>query len=382
MEPQGSGDIIPQEEETDVDILKRYFGTSVDVQSDEELSLFKLLSICSSVDRSELPEDEHTLDAIWVRAHFRQLACLASNVLGPYTDHFIHNNDANEVTYLPLLVRPADIWHLLCISATGIMEKVEERLSELGQTVVPSVSCPMSEPNWVELPPHITFNALRSAVECWMMTISKTCSELCQHEQSNVNCQEFCKEFDELLQTLSMRNRSSAESRLDAIFDYFENVAALIDDSANVLEDEAADLATLRRSPSRHTVLREILANNRPLKRLPTAFRALVNPTPEDERQCTICTDVWSPVPELQSSDATAGTWLAPSASNSELDIKSGCERVPVRLPCGHSFCAKCVKKWMGDGKSKARHCPYRDMDLGVWRRVFSRWRSLAGSME
>ena len=144
----------------------------------------------------------------------------------------------------------------------------------------------------------------------------------------------------------------------------------LVSDVAAVLRarGEVGELSVtqLKDVPSRHKSIQRILDVSPATDQLPVYVRATLATLPESERECAICTRPWDAEAICAALPVTELRWLAACQNGVFLDVWYGCEGVPLKLPCGHVFCAECLQSWL-DVPCR-RGCPYRDDEYGVVR--------------
>lgn len=181
-----------------------------------------------------------------------------------------------------------------------------------------------------------------------------------------------------------LAHKKCLQTITENICEIFVGLHDLVADADYVLVGEAdypVRLPGLIDMPSRHEIIAGTLAlapggGSLGLKQ---SVEALVNAMDEDTRSCTICLSVeWDSAEfrdeldrlHTETERSGAKQWLRMDQTQDNercsFTIRPGFESVPLKMGCGHVFCAGCAATFLRT--PEGYRCPFRDGDYGIAR--------------
>ena len=132
------------------------------------------------------------------------------------------------------------------------------------------------------------------------------------------------------------------------------------------LEDDLGlHVEKLYELPERRETLKSIIAQAPQTGADLSNTYAMLASLDECDSTCSICLSSWqASTSEGLGGDDGKEPWLSLSADQRSLNVEAGYESVPLKMLCGHVFCAGCIKTWLAD-KNPLLACPFRDQEYG-----------------
>ena len=149
----------------------------------------------------------------------------------------------------------------------------------------------------------------------------------------------------------------------EAILEFFHEYARLVSNFVYFINHEdGLDLEVLDTLPSRHSILDKIVSQSGDCSVLLARIQAIV--AAHEGNICAICRS--SIVFPADAVNAVSGLshWLAVSNDGDELMVGHEGEQIPIKMECGHVFCAGCIARYLKEGRRL--QCPFRDDDYGI----------------
>ena len=142
-------------------------------------------------------------------------------------------------------------------------------------------------------------------------------------------------------------------------------------EGAEILNGPVLDLRSFMEQPTRNIKLEQIALSAPPLQNLTEATTRLIASLPEHRRMCGICQWDFEPWVAPAQYVGLGGRWLGLSPDRRRLLFLPAFASVPVKMPCGHVFCAGCLGTVVAKAWDDAPlDCPYHDLNLGIYRGI------------
>jgi hypothetical protein len=164
----------------------------------------------------------------------------------------------------------------------------------------------------------------------------------------------------------------------------FLGLHRLVSDADHVLRVAgycSVSMANLKTVPSRHKVIARLITSAPGRFMLKEEVEATVDAMEEGTRHCCICLESWDNegfrdslsrlqriiAPETLQTDSDEWLWGdATQSDRCSFTIRPGFECVPLKMGCGHVFCAGCIAKFLR--QDEGYRCPFRDSGYGIER--------------
>lgn len=235
------------------------------------------------------------------------------------------------------------------------------------------------EKDWRMMSTREQWSAIGRAKDQWAMTLEEMAAALTHDvkfqergaEHFNYRFGTLRRRFYELA---SIDNMSTA---IDATFVFLVDFSTLVSDVAYVLNhDFKPALQELTNLPDRAVVLVDILQHVPKAIELERAVKTILFDQSKMNSDCAICLARLGEAIDVKALKALQRecvgkpgylSWITLAGEiKSAFKIKDGFNGVPLKMKCGHYFCAGCINKWLeSTGKLQ---CPFRDQDYGVYR--------------
>lgn len=219
--------------------------------------------------------------------------------------------------------------------------------------------------DWPKMTTDEIWLDLQKKVLLWIGTFEQMNKCLAGDEQ--LRQKDFIQQFNDRFDSVHGR----LENTMDGIFAFFSKFAYLLSDVEHLVRNEVSpDLRQLKTIPTRADMLHAMI--DRAPEAADLAARVLITvfQLPVDKRECTICLTSWnegfdeSTLETCEHARKAIFPWL--HTDGKAITVRPGYEGVPLKMKCGHVFCAGCIKTWL-DTPGRLE-CPYRDEDYGVHR--------------
>lgn len=234
------------------------------------------------------------------------------------------------------------------------------------------------EPAWVSMSAGECGTALRVMSNEWANSFSVTFLLLALRGDSRQAFPQFGGRMQRASNLVSPSNIASKRDGINRMFASLLCLTDLVSDLGYLLRHpesrESLDsLASIQEE--RVHVLDKIVRNAPADLVLVESTQSLLAALPADKQSCSICFVDWEVTTAtlvdkhgtLQSKEnGTDKGWLRISEEGNRLVLQRGFEHVPLRMECGHVFCAGCVETLLSE--DRPLQCPFRDQRYGVGR--------------
>lgn len=249
-----------------------------------------------------------------------------------------------------------------------------------------------TEPIWDELSGQETMKAISEAGTHWSIAMSNLLILLRGPDFDDVSerFHDRMLKFSHRLMSAMVSNFGIATDRpfngsdVRSLFDFCYSFSTLINDLDVVLETgvSADELLIMETLASRHEVLRGIVDGAAAPANLLQEAQGMLESLPSDKRSCSICLGDWSCISKeiakacdemsnsMNEEHYLRAQWLSTTKDGSQLHVVPGFEQAPVKMKCGHVFCAGCIRTWLASSHGTLQ-CPFRDQEYGVQRSWF-----------
>lgn len=264
---------------------------------------------------------------------------------------------------------PAFVWTLLGISNDQVTQDV----------IGSAFNIPTADISWAQNMPMPDLKAMKpwralaevgDAVRQWFIHLNNMLFlfEQTGEEYAGIR-KEWIAKWRGLREGLLVAELVEGPARFVVVWTFFHGLAMLISNLTHALtQDDGLTLQDLGDMPARHKVLEELVRSTPTDCNLNAGVGELVlSQRKVGKGECAICMASWSCyVPWIiHNPDWHTASWLSLSDDKRTLVVVPGFENVPVKMGCGHVFCAGCLKTLLDTGGSRLQ-CPFRDMEYGV----------------
>ena len=237
---------------------------------------------------------------------------------------------------------------------------------------------PIKDENFDVLTTKQKWELIEKTKKQWLQTFDVLDCALRRHDQFPQHAMAHSiSRFDDLRRNLiAHADVTDMSSAINTIFDFFVKFTILVSDITYVLEHNfKPDLQELEGVRDRADVLSRILGNVPRDVDLGPYVQDTLASLPAENTDCPICLDVLGNdvnTGALENllfdsvDDPTQTTWITLNEEARASRVKDDFKGVPIKMACGHVFCAGCINGWL-EGAPRVK-CPLRDEDYGVYR--------------
>lgn len=310
------------------------------------------------------------------------------NIIVVFNDKDLYGCKTQNMAEQAVLVRPqiyqlaSQVWRLWIMLTIQLCEELIAPelpdVSYLSLAISTGRAQLANPPDWASMSPKQCAIALQKKKNSFAAVFATIQAVMVAVAPLSSVVWEIPPRVTEICKTLSPALEQSQDSAVDIMFGAMKSLSVMISDIMYLMRhpQSSQTLSAMASLPCRSDVLRKIVDSASPVRTLYGTVHRLLEDLPSEDRSCSICFTNWDTITDQiaevckdfkMEQDGTMAKWLWVSDDGVTLVVEPGYENVPVKMDCGHVFCAGCIET-LFQSEDGALQCPYRDQQYGVQR--------------